>query len=311
MQHLHISISILTLTFLLPTPSLRAQDTPYHITHRPLPLSMDRQVCISGIKYHNGKLYMASERCPALFVFDPQTNQVTDTIHTRPGQEFEVEGLTSYLGKFYAISENVAAIYEIDPQTETTRNVSTASPLPPKSKDGDGMEGIAANETHQRFYLLRERNDDMSRSQVFTCRAETDEQGRLRLVQEAATELPLPTPQWRYSDITYDPVNNRLLLLKSFSKGKLRQQFVEALPVDQQGRLVGNNPQNLPVENFSLLSNQYKDLDYSMNLEGITVLPDGTLFLVSDNTSGKAQCELTAKEKTILLELRKTGKAAF
>lgn len=305
---MRLSLTLILLAF---NPLLRAQDSAYRITHRPLPPSMDRQVCISGIKYLDGRLYFASERCPAIFVFDPVSNQITDTVHTRPGQEFEVEGLTSYQGKLYAISENVAAVYEIDPQTETTRTVGTASPLPPKSKDGDGMEGIAASETHQRFYLLRERNEDMSRSQIFTCRAETDTEGRLRLVQEATTELPLPTPQWRYSDITFDPVHNRLLLLKSFSKGKLRQQFVEALPVDPQGRLVGNSPQNLPVENFSQVSNQYKDLDYSMNLEGITVLPDGTLFLVSDNTSGKAQCELTAREKTILLELRKTGKAAF
>jgi Leucine-rich repeat (LRR) protein len=306
-----LNISILTLTLLLLTPSLRAQDTPYRITHRPLPASMDRQVCISGVKYLDGKLYFASERCPALFVFDPVSNRITDTLHTQPGQEFEVEGLTSYKGKLYAISENVAAVYEVDPEKQTTRTVSTSKPLPPKSKDGDGMEGIAANETHGKFYLLRERNEDMSRSQIFTCRAETDEQGRLRLTWESMTELTLPTPQWRYSDITYDPVQNRLLLLKSFSKGKLRQQFVEALPVNEQGNLVGNSVQNLPVENFSLVSNQYKDLDYSMNLEGITVLPDGTLFLVSDNTSGKAQCELTAKEKTILLELRKGGKAAF
>ena len=42
-----------------------------------------------------------------------------------------------------------------------------------------------------------------------------------------------------------------------------------------------------------------------MNLEGITIDEAGNIFLVSDNTSGKAQCDQPAKEKTILLELRK------
>jgi len=42
-----------------------------------------------------------------------------------------------------------------------------------------------------------------------------------------------------------------------------------------------------------------------MNLEGITVDSNGTIYIISDNTSGKAICDQPAKEKTILLELKK------
>ena len=42
-----------------------------------------------------------------------------------------------------------------------------------------------------------------------------------------------------------------------------------------------------------------------MNLEGITLDNGGNIFIISDNTSGKAKCDLPSKEKTILLELKK------
>ena len=62
---------------------------------------------------------------------------------------------------------------------------------------------------------------------------------------------------------------------------------------------------DLNVERFSQISNEYKDQDFSMNLEGITVDKDGNIWIVSDNTSGKAACDQPAKEKTILLQLIK------
>src|SRR5690606_3589785 len=109
----------------------------------------------------------------------------------------------------------------------------------------------------------------------------------------------------RYSDICIDADNNRMLLLKSYSKGKLRQQFLEAISLDEQGNIAAERLEKVPVERFSDISNQYKDQDYSMNLEGITIDEQGNIYLVSDNTSGKAMCDQPAKEKTILLVLKK------
>jgi uncharacterized protein YjiK len=184
--------------------------------------------------------------------------------------------------------------------------VETSIPLPPKSKDGDGMEGIAANETHDKFYLLRERNEDMTKSQIYTFGIETDkETNKLSLKYESMIELPLLNSQWRYSDICYDKDNSRLICLKSFSKGKLRQQFLESLSIDNNGQLQVETLANIPVDKFSEISNEYKDQKYSMNLEGVTIDNDGTIFIVSDNTSGKAQCDQPSKEKTILLRLNK------
>ena len=168
------------------------------------------------------------------------------------------------------------------------------------------MEGIAANEPHNKFYLLRERNEDMSKSQLYTFSAEPgNESSPILLKYESRIELPLENPQWRYTDICVDNVNGRLLCLKSYSKGKLRQQFLESIDIDDSGKLLVETLKNIPVENFTEASNTYKTRDYSMNLEGITIDNNGTIYIISDNTSGKANCELEAKEKTILLKLSK------
>ena len=45
--------------------------------------------------------------------------------------------------------------------------------------------------------------------------------------------------------------------------------------------------------------------ELNKRLEGITVDKDGNIWIVSDNTSGKAACDEPAKEKTILLQLIK------
>ena len=120
-------------------------------------------------------------------------------------------------------------------------------------------------------------------------------------------ELPLENPQWRYSDICYDADNSRLIFLKSYSKGRLRKQFIEAMDIDSMGVLQVTTIKDIPVENFSTVSNQFKEQDYSMNLEGVTLDTKGNFFVVSDNTSGKAQCDVVAREKTILLLLKKNS----
>ncbi len=278
----------------------------YEINNVHLPDALNKQVCISGAKYLDGKLYFASERCPLILVMDPENSNTINSIPLMVPKEFEMEGMTSYKNKLYLVSENAVAIYEADINNGSVKVIETSIPLPPKSKDGDGMEGIAANGTDNKFYLLRERNEDMTRSQIYTFSIEPgSEDNSFSLKYESMIELSLKTPQWRYSDICYDKENDRLLCLKSFSKGKLRQQYLESVDIDKKGNLQAETLKNVPVEKFSDISNQYKDQGYSMNLEGITVDKDGNIYIVSDNTSGKAQCDLPAKEKTILLQLKK------
>ena len=271
-----------------------------------LPAEMNKQVCISGLKSYKDLLYFVSERCPSIFVFDPVNAVITKTINILVSQPFEMEGLTSYKERLYAISESIAAVYEINIQTGEVKTVTTSNILPPKSKAGDGMEGIAANEKNNKFYLLRERNDNMSKAEIYTYSIEKgNEKSPPILKFESMIELPLETPQWRYSDICVDIENSKLLCLKSYSKGKFRQQFLESIDIDNAGNLIKETLKNIPVENFTNASNAFKTQQFSMNLEGITVDNNGTIYIISDNTSGKASCELAAKEKTILLELKK------
>ena len=280
----------------------------YSVSNIPLPAEMDKQVCISGMVYSEGRLYFASERCPMIIASEPSTGKILETYRMGVPQNFEMEGITTFNNKFYLVSENVAALYEFDPSTKAFRQVQTGNPLPPKTKNGDCMEGIAGNAVNKRFYLLRERNEEMSFSQIYTYTVKESEHG-LSLEQEGLIQLPLENPQWRYSDICFDAENSRLLLLKSYSKGRLRQQFIESLDIDKEGKLVAGTVKNIPVENFSTISNQYKDQDYSMNLEGITLDTEGNLYVVSDNTSGKAACDEPARERTILLKLKKNQPA--
>ncbi len=278
-------------------------QVPYSINNIHLPGELHKQVCISGMKYLDGKLYMASERCPVIMVVDTATGQLVNSLPITVPQEFEMEGLTSYQGQLFLITENIAAVYAVNPANGALGTIVTSQALPPKSKSGDGMEGIAANEAKNRFYLLRERIEDMTKSQILTFIAEKAPDNTIRLTYESTIELALETPQWRYADICFDAKTGRLLCLKSFSKGKLRKQFIEALETDENGTLNPATLQNIPVTAFSEISNQYKDEDYSMNLEGITIDENGTIYIVSDNTSGKAICDALAKEKTILLKL--------
>jgi uncharacterized protein YjiK len=298
--------TIIALLFFVSYFSASAQESTYGVTIFPLPESMNKQVCISGMKFMDGQLYFASERCPVIFVFDPATQSISRTINIQVPQNFEMEGLTSYKGKLYLISENISAVYEVNPVNSELKQVQTSQPLPPKSKSGDGTEGIAANEKNNKFYILRERNEDMTRSQIFIYSVGAgNENSPLVLTYESMIELPLENPQWRYSDICMDTENNRLVCLKSYSKGKLRQQFLESVEIDLNGNLLASTLKNIPVENFSAISNMYKEEDYSMNLEGVSFDNKGSIFIISDNTSGKAICDETAKEKTILLELKK------
>ena len=269
-----------------------------------LPPSMNKQVCISGMTTYKNQLYFASERCPQVFVFDATKKEIIRTIDIKVPQFFEMEGMTSYKNKLYLVSENLAAVYEVNIETGELKTIQTSTPLPEKLKSGDGMEGIAASEKNNKFYLLRERNEDLSRSQIYTYSVKSTN-GSFILEYESMIELPLESPQWRYSDITVDEQNNRLLCLKSFAKGKQRQQYIETLSINAKGDLVRESLQNLPIDNFSDVSNSYKSQDYSMNLEGVTIMPDGTIYMISDNTSGKADCSMEAKEKTILLAATK------
>lgn len=296
-------IGILTLNLINAQPP-KIEVPQYSINNVPLPSEMNNQVCISGMKFYDGKLYLASERCPIIFVADPISGKILNSINLQVSQKFEMEGLTSYKKKLYLISEEAVALYEVDLESGSTRIVSTSISLPPKSKEGDGMEGIAGNETNQKFYLLRERNEEMTNSEIYTFSVETEKEG-LSLKFESKIAMPLENTQWRYSDICYDKENNRLICLKSYSKGKLRQQFLESINIDANGMLQVETLKDIPVDKFSEISNKYKDQDYSMNLEGITLDNNGNIFIISDNTSGKAKCDQPAKEKTILLELKK------
>ena len=148
----------------------------------------------------------------------------------------------------------------------------------------------------------------ITKSQIYTFSIERGaDSSSFTLKYESTTELPLENIQWRYSDICFDSAGSRLLCLKSYSKGKLRQLYIESVDIDNKGHLIIETLKNFPVDSLSENAAVYKTQGFSTNLEGITVDNTGNIFIVSDNHSGKAQCDLPAKEKTILLQLKKNN----
>jgi len=294
---------IISSTFPLHAQPLKEKQ--YSIENIALPAELHNQVSISGLNFFNNQLYLVSERCPEIFIIDQRNGSVIKKISLNVPQEFEMEAMTSYKGKLYLVSENKAAVYEVTPETGILKIIRTSEILPPKSKNGDGMEGIASNENQGKFYLLRERTEDRTTSQIYTFNISKDADGSLMLLYESVLDIPLENTQWRYSDICYDAANSRLICLKSYSKGKTRQQYLESIKIDNKGNLLPDSRDNVSVENFSSISSRYKEDHYSMNLEGITIDANGNFYITSDNTSGKADCSAPAKEKTILLKLNK------
>ena len=121
-------IGLLSLTLLNAQPP-QIEVPQYSINNIPLPAEMDNQVCISGMKFYDGKLYFASERCPVIFAADPTTGKIINSINLQVSQEFEMEGLTSYKDKLYLISEATVAMYEVNIASGAIRTVSTSIPL--------------------------------------------------------------------------------------------------------------------------------------------------------------------------------------
>ncbi len=91
-------------------PALRSQPPQvlpaYTISNMALPADLDKQACISGMKYFNGSLCLVSERCPVIFILDPQTAAISRTINLQIPFTFEMEGMTSYKDRLYLVSEN-------------------------------------------------------------------------------------------------------------------------------------------------------------------------------------------------------------
>jgi uncharacterized protein YjiK len=281
------------------------QSASFSVKQLPLPSSLQKQVCISGITYLDSKLFLTSERCPLILRIDTSANAVDTIINTKIAQEFEMEGITAYKGNLYLISENISGIYQLNKNDGNLIPIPTSAPLPQKLKSGDGMEGIAANELKDRFYLLRERNERGRASQLFTYKIEHEQAGLISLIYLSVTELPLENADWRYSDIFYDSTNARLLCLKSYSKGKTRKHRIDVIDIDVDGNIKAGTIKTFMAEGFSAITSEGKDNRNSLNFEGITLDPQGNIYIISDNTSGQADCNATAKEKTVLLKLIK------
>lgn len=298
----YLLIYIMT-TLVVPPTNAQNSKPAFYTTHLlTLPTALQNQVCISGMAYKNGRLLLASERCPLLFWLDTSA-KLLGQANTPLMEVFEIEGTTLLGELILMVSENLPQVYSLD-ATGKLSLITCTPPLPNKLKTGDGMEGIAANEIDSLIYLLRERNENGSNAQLFTYKMLAKD-GSFYLELQNTIALPLINKDWRYADICFDAKQRRLMCLKSFSKEKLRTHQIDALAIDNSGRPISSSLYTEVPEGFANFTGYNKKEKNSLNFEGLAMDELGNLYVISDNTSGQANCNELASEKTVLLKLLK------
>lgn len=302
------------LTYFLPillcTGITKAQYQVQLYNTRP---AFEHRISISGMIAYGDKLYLAAERCKKIFIVQIGTGRITDTLELQHEGDLELEGISAYRGKLYAVSESDARVYEIDTANGNMRPVATDKPFPPIFR-GDGLEGIAINETQRKMYVLLERDSSRKYACIFTYGIHTAADGSLELYHEQTSYLDLESRFWRYSDIYFHRSSQQLLCLKSWYNKPQGKYAVEYLQADKNGHLKPDAPRvyaNLDTTFLTSAVNQYKLQDFGSNMEGISMDASGQLYLCSDNAMGTADC-IAGKpgappvEKTLILIL-KTG----
>jgi hypothetical protein len=282
----------------------------YEVTNYQAVPELVNRVSISGIAILNNKLYMVAERCKKLFVSDLASHKIIDTLSLITGDDVEFEGLTVFKNELYTVSENNGKSYHINLSTGQLTELTFNFTFPPMHK-GDGLEGIAGNSKLNLVYVLLERDARKENAVIYTFKVEPNTpSNQLQLNFQKNFSLALDSVELRYSDLAYDSLNNRLVVIRSFYKNKIGRYSIETIALDEQGLPMAApvTLANLNEQDFTPLIKTYQSLNYDSNLEGIAIDKNQTIYIASDNAMGEADCEPNANKpakKTLVLELIK------
>jgi len=200
----YIAIFMLCVTVNL----IKAQSISFH----ELPDLFVQAVEISGITGCDDTLYLLSEKCKQIHLFNK--NELThlktiflDDINGWSFSDTDLEAVT-YYEDFLIISdenEKSAAILVYDISRDTIYQASIDIQLS-LGDDKYGIEGIATNPSMDILYLLRERNREHAASELYTCTIDQDN----RILSFRVTDtLELPTPE-RHTGLSLNMSNNTL-----------------------------------------------------------------------------------------------------
>lgn len=268
-----------------------------------LPSFFDREFEISGLTGNEKNLFLAAERCAKIFVIKKEDLTHIETIHLNIDDMpngVEIEGLSLFKDFLLLIDEKNGKIFSFNLKTKKLITLKPNGIDLSLFKGRYGIEGIAVDEESKVLYLLREKNEKLqSEIHAFSM---SEKDGSLNLKYRNQTLVQHEDEKWRYTGLSIDYENNKLLCLKSYYvKGQphLDKTEIDHISIDSLSNK--NSKSNMLL---SLTKEVYfMRNSFATNIEGI-YSDNESIFVTSDNGEGKKDCSQKSM-KTIMIRVKK------
>lgn len=264
-----------------------------------LPSFFDREFEISGLTGNENNLFLAAERCGKIFVIKKEDMSHVKTIHLNidllPGG-IEIEGLTIYKDFLLIADEKNGKLFSYHLKTNNLVEIEPNGKELSSFKGKYGMEGIAVDEESKTVYVLRERNEKCQ-SEIHTFSI-SEKEGLLHLKYKNQTLIQHDNEKWRYTGVSIDPKNRRLLCLKSYyvkDSPLLDKREIDYILFDALASTTSNSNMLLSLtKEIYFMRNSF-----ATNIEGI-YSDNESIFITSDNGEGEKDCSQKSSKTTMI-----------
>ncbi len=268
-----------------------------------LPSLFEREFEISGLTGNEDNLFLAAERCAKIFVVNKEDMTHVETIHLDMKDlpnGIEIEGLSLYKNFLLLTDEKNGKVFSFNLSTRKLRNLESIGLDLSSFKGKYGIEGIAVDGESNLLYLLREKNEKFQ-SEIHSFSI-YEKEGLIDLKYRNQTLIQHKNEKWRYTGLSIDSENNRLLCLKSYyvkNLPKLSKRSIDYLLFDSLTSKI-TSPNNL----LSLTKEMYfMRNSFALNIEGI-YSDDTSIYITSDNGEGSKDCNQKSS-KTMMMKIKK------
>lgn len=264
-----------------------------------LPSFFEREFEISGLTGNENNLFLAAERCAKIFVIKKDDMTHVQTIHIDSKDipnGIEIEGLSFFNDFLLLTDEKNGIIFSFNLKTKKL------IALEPNGKDLSsfkgryGIEGIAIDEELKVLYLLREKNEKFQ-SEIHSFSI-SEKDGSLNLNYRNRTLVQHENEKWRYTGLSIDYENKRLLCLKSYyvkDQPHLDKREIDFISFDS---LANKNT------NSNMLLSLTKEIyfmrhSFATNIEGV-YSDNESIYVTSDNGEGEKDCSQKSSKTTMI-----------
>jgi hypothetical protein len=272
----------------------------------------DREREFSALVADSEALHLVSERAGKIlrvkFPISPYSSFEESDLWAREGAQYEAAAqvgqdlflLDESLGREENNSPLLVKVLFTNPGQRVTSYPLRFNGL--DCQKGDCLEGLTV--VGGRLYILDERDrlpEGGCAGRLYVTTLSALEEGAYDKAERSS--LPLPNCQWRYTDLNHTDFGERTYLIALKVRCAWNQETLECEEDEYVIELI--NPQAGPkvVSSYRFPEsavNWWRVARVSRNLEGITVGPDGALYIVSDNLWNKGQ-----EVKSLLLRVPK------